>query len=419
MFFQAGETVEPTEKLIYYKTAFASPPCLTYDLKVPFAPQWGTGYQVTNEKADSFTPKRTTPARFQVKVEANGEILAQSAPAHEPVEALKFHGKAEGRLAKWIGFRDSGSRTLPESRNPVWRPRKGPDPDLRAVTSRTRIMTRRLLPGFVLAMVITAHGWAEESSYFRMPWHLVDLWWSLGEDWPFESYSLDVTISDDVPASSNLYIAPIGLGHLSGSAFYGGIQTQADGHTKGDPRVRKIGPGFLMSMWGERKLDAIRPSLGGFCQSSDHEGDFVSVRRPYAWSRGTYTYRIVRMDRELVDGRPTTWVGAFVHNHQLDEHVFVGALRFKGENLVLGKGIASFVEVYGRPIPVAEIPKVVVTFSNLRVNGQPLSAPPVEANYPRGVPDYAEARASGGSVVIQVGAPVEGRSERRVRLVGD
>jgi hypothetical protein len=99
-YFKAGETVEPTEKVIYYKTAFASPPYLTYDVKVPFAPQWETGYQVTNEKADSFTLKRTTPARFQVKVEANGEIMPQSGPAHEPFEALKFHWKAEGRLAK-------------------------------------------------------------------------------------------------------------------------------------------------------------------------------------------------------------------------------------------------------------------------------------------------------------------------------
>ena len=36
-----------------------------------------------------------------------------------------------------------------------------------------------------------------------MPWHLVDVWWDLGKDVPFQSYSIDVTISDDVPSSSN------------------------------------------------------------------------------------------------------------------------------------------------------------------------------------------------------------------------
>src|SRR4051812_24089635 len=105
-----------------------------------------------------------------------------------------------------------------------------------------------------------AHAPADDPTYKPMPWHLVDLWWDLGKDAAdFESYSLDVTIDGDVPPDVNLYVAPVGLGHLSGSAFYGGIQTQSNGHTKRDPKVRDIGPGLLMSMWGQRSLDAIRP----------------------------------------------------------------------------------------------------------------------------------------------------------------
>lgn len=258
---------------------------------------------------------------------------------------------------------------------------------------------------------------ADEEQYARMPWHLVDIWWDTGKDVSFESYSIDVTISEDVPASTNLYIAPVGLGHLSKTPFYGGIQTQADGNTKRDPKLRKIGPGFLMSMWGERSLDAIRPSQGGFCQSSGHEGDFVSVRRPYEWKKGKYTYRVVNMDKEIVDDKPATWVGAFVHSHEKDENIFIGALRFKGENLVLERKVASFVEVYGNRIPVEKIPKVVVTLGNLKVNGEALKAPAVEAIYPKGVPDYAEAKVSDESVVIEVGKPVEGRVERSVRLI--
>ena len=150
----------------------------------------------------------------------------------------------------------------------------------------------------------TSTLFAEEPKYAQMPWHLVDLWWDLGEDSPFQSYSIDVTISDDVPSTTNLYVAPIGIAHLNEIPFYGGIQTQADGHTRSDRRIRKIGPGFLMSMWGERNLDAIRPAIGGLCQSSGHEGDFVSVRRPYEWSKGTYTYRVVRMDEETINGHP-------------------------------------------------------------------------------------------------------------------
>lgn len=256
---------------------------------------------------------------------------------------------------------------------------------------------------------------ADEPQYRPMPWHLVDLWWDLGEETPFESYSLDVAISQDVPASSSLYIAPIGLAHLSDVAFYGGIQTQADGYTRQDRRLRKLGPGLLMSMWGERRFEAIRPAEGGFCQSSSHEGDFVSVRRPYNWSAGRYTYRVVRMDREELDGQPGTWVGAFLYAHDRDEHIFIGALRFPKSDLVLSRKVASFVEVYGRRIPVEEIPQLVVTFSNPRVNGRPVVPESVEAIYPQRVPDYAAARWEKGAAVVTVGERVDDRTTRQVR----
>lgn len=258
---------------------------------------------------------------------------------------------------------------------------------------------------------------AYDPRYSGTPWHLVDVWWDIGKDVPFQSYSIDLTIADEIPSSANFYIAPIGLGNFGKTPFYGGIQTQVDGHTKKDPEVRKLGPGFLFSMWDERSLDAIRPSIGGFCQSSGHEGDFVSVRRPYEWHKGTYTFKMVRMDREEIDGKPYTWVGVFLYSHAKDENVFVGALRFRGEDLVLSRKLASFVEVYGRRIPVGEIPRVTVTLGNLVVNGKPVRATSVEAVYPKGVPDYADAVVKDNHLVITVGKPVEGRTKRTVCLI--
>lgn len=259
---------------------------------------------------------------------------------------------------------------------------------------------------------------ADETQYRAMPWHLVDTWWDIGTDREFESYSVEVSISDEVPADVSLYIAPIGLGKLSGIAFYGGIQTRTDGHTRTDKRLRVIGPGLLFSMWGERSLEAIRPADGGLCQSSGHEGDFVSVRRPYTWTKGTYTYRLVKMDREVRDGQPYTWVGSFLFNHQTDENIFIGALRFKGEKLVLGKSLANFVEIYGKQRPVADIPKLTVTFGNLKVNGEAIANATARAIYPKGVPDYADAKAVDGKLVITVGTPVENRAARDVWVIG-
>ncbi len=281
--------------------------------------------------------------------------------------------------------------------------------------------SRRLLAALflVLALGLAAVGDQPkaEKKYDAMPWHLVDVWWDVGHDAPFESLAVDVTISDDVPSSANLYISPVGLGHLSNIPFYGGIQTQADGNTKKNQKLRRIGPGFLFSMWGERSLDAIRPADGGFLQSSGHEGDFVSVRRPFAWKKGKYTYRLTRMDQEVVDGKPHTWIGAFVYSHDKDENLFVGALRFKGEKLVLDRKVANFIEIYGEQKPVADIPKVTVTFGPPVVNGVAPKKPTAEAIYPKDVPDYADATAKEGSLVITVGKPVEGREKRSVMLI--
>lgn len=278
-------------------------------------------------------------------------------------------------------------------------------------------------PGYGLALLFlglfAGTVCAEEPKYAPMPWHLADLWWEMSEEVLFESYSIDVTISDELPETKRLYISPIGLGHLSQTPFYGGLQTQSDGYTLQNRQLRKLGPGLLMSMWGERSPQAIRPGEGGFFQSSGHEGDFVSVRRPFKWSKGTYTYKIIRLDREVINGKPCTWVGAFLESRAKNETIFIGALRFPGENLKLSPKIASFVEVYGARIPLEEIPRVTVTFGNLQVNGKPATVKSVEALYPKGVPDYADAKLKDGRIEIEVGKPVQERRSRQIRFAFD
>ncbi len=74
-------------------------------------------------------------------------------------------------------------------------------------------------------------------------------------------------------------------------------------------------------------------------------------------------------------------------------------------------------DFYGGPIPVEQIPKVTVTFGNLRVNGTLVDKPSATAGYPKGVPDYAEAMARDGQLVVNVGASVPNRQERRVDLL--
>ncbi|VTS02632.1 DUF3472 domain-containing protein [Tuwongella immobilis] len=281
-----------------------------------------------------------------------------------------------------------------------------------------------VIPGLVAAIGLilladssVAQAPKAENPYKRMPWHLVDTWWDLGKEVPFESLAIDVTLSDDVPNSVNLYVAPLGIAYFNGTQCYGGIQTNSDGNTKEQPRLQRIGRGLLFSRWDERRIDAIRPADGGWFQSSGHEGDFISVRRPYAWTKGKYTYKLVKMDADLLDGKPVTWIGAFLYSHQKNEHVFIGALRFDGKDLKLGRKMANFVEIYGAYRPVSEIPTLTITFGTPVVNGTPVKSATAEAIYPKGVPDVADTRAVDGNLVIEVGKPIDNRSKRRVPVI--
>jgi hypothetical protein len=97
--------------------------------------------------------------------------------------------------------------------------------------------------------------------------------------------------------------------------------------------------------------------------------------------------------------------------------VFVGALRFRGEKLVLDRKVANFVEVYGRRRPVVDIPKVTVAFGPPVVNGKAPKNAAAKATYPKGVPDYADTVAKDASLVITVGTLVDGREKRRVNPI--
>ena len=123
------------------------------------------------------------------------------------------------------------------------------------------------------------------------------------------------------------------------------------------------------------------------------------------------------MDRKHGRWQPCTWVGAVVYLARTRREHFRRRPSISGENLVLAGKLASFVEIYGRLIPVEQIPKVTVTFGNLRVNGTPVDKPSATAVYPKGVPDYAEAVARDGQLVVQVGEPVSNRQDRRVELL--
>lgn len=260
----------------------------------------------------------------------------------------------------------------------------------------------------------------------RLPWHVADIWWDFAEPTPhFESLEVDVTIDHDVPASVNLYIAPVGIARINGLDFYGGLQSNINGWANATNRTRvHPGKGAIFSRWSRDKqtpvgLDHVH-AAGPDClvESAGYEGEFASVRRPLAWTQGRYTYSIAKTQTEVAEGRTNTWFACRVRNAA--GAVFeVGSLRFEGEDFTFWARHAAFVEVYSTErIRRSEIPEVKVTFGYPRVNGRPPKLKSARVIHPgpgepSGSPDCATAVADGSSVIVSVGRVFERQPKDR------
>lgn len=229
----------------------------------------------------------------------------------------------------------------------------------------------------------------------RLPWHMVNLWWSTkGEVTDFSEFSVDIDISHDIPAETyNLYISPFS-GSINGTQIYGGIQSNVNGWDAMEPKDQKRlhgGPGFIFSRWSKKPdltLADVRATPGGFVEAAGYEGHFVSGRRPYPWTAGKYTYSLRRMDTEMPNNVPHAWVGAFVKEHKSGKEIFVAALRFAGDILTHGGKNAAFLEFYAteknhKAPDIAALPPLEVKFSNLRFNGAPAELTKVDASFIR------------------------------------
>lgn len=260
----------------------------------------------------------------------------------------------------------------------------------------------------------------------KRPWHVANVWWDFEKPAEhFESLAIDVAIDQDVPSTYNLYISPCGLGKINGMQFYGGLQSNINGWSSEADQTRlHPGKGAIFSRWSNDKKTPIGlhhvKTAASDClvESAGYEGEFASVRRPLAWTKGTYTWQIVKAETEKIDGQPHTWFRCEVKDSS--GAVFpVGSLRFEGSDFTLWEKNSAFVEVYSTAkIPRSRIPKVNVTFGWPRINGQPASIKKTSAFYPHdsgsAAPDCAVAKADGASVRVEVG-PIFVRDEKERR----
>ena len=86
--FPRGDT--PSEKIVYYKTPFSSPPYLTFPNGLTY------GYVVTEQKADSFKLQRKV-AKEVIPGEIKPGVQTGTAPPQSLFAESKLKWKAEGR----------------------------------------------------------------------------------------------------------------------------------------------------------------------------------------------------------------------------------------------------------------------------------------------------------------------------------
>ncbi|MGY8771078.1 MAG: hypothetical protein ACKVH8_21920 [Pirellulales bacterium] len=287
-------------------------------------------------------------------------------------------------------------------------------------------MNRTLLSILFLCFILTSVNAdpVADKPVPRLPWHVANIWWNIEKETPhFKSLEIDFEIKQEVSSDINLYIAPIGLGRLSGISFYGGIQTNCNGFLNVEDKQRKhIGKGAIFSRWGEGFItpDYCRKEKDGLMESAGYEGDFISVRKPIKWSAGKYTYAL-RVIKTVEEKDETyTWVGGFVREHKSDKEFPIGDLRFEGKDLTFWNRHSAFVEVYSTAkIRKSEIPTVTIAFDIPRINGKTAAIKDASAYYPNqgtaGSPDCARVSAQGSQAVVELTPEIFQRDEKRRR----
>ncbi|MDR0711647.1 MAG: hypothetical protein LBF67_04825 [Prevotellaceae bacterium] len=258
-----------------------------------------------------------------------------------------------------------------------------------------------------------------------LPWHMMVIYWHFKDSIPdFNRLDIDITIDRDIPDAYNLYISPVNS-DFNGETFYGGLQTNINGWANKESRKRvHPGKGGIFSRWSKDKktpigLEHVDMLENGLCESAGYEGEFCSVRRPYPWTKGVYTFSLVKEETVLFKDTLHTWVALEVTDKNKSEAYRIGRLLFLGDTLKLRQNIAAFLEIYStEKIPKSDIPEARVTFGYPRINGRELPLYNVMAMYPTSgqasSPNVAEVTSENNDISVSIAPVVKPSSKNNI-----
>lgn len=271
----------------------------------------------------------------------------------------------------------------------------------------------RLLPigmiavasAFLIALSSVSADTDQPKTYRSLPWHLVDQYHRMPDGQTFQVLEIDMTLKGDTNIDLSMYFSPL-WGKIDGSGFYFGFLSQIF-----DTRIKKVvGKGAIFSRWGLGRQEDIRIPKDGWSyvgnKATSGEGDFLSVRVPFEWTSGTYSFLL--KSRGLPTAVGGAWVDLMVLEKNTGKWIDVGGLRFKGGAMTLGKSVANFIEVFaprggGRHAYPKQLPFIDVTFSKPRLNNH---IDPLRTRYltPKNVPVLFKTDVEGDTVTFKLGS---------------
>ena len=244
------------------------------------------------------------------------------------------------------------------------------------------------------------------------PWHLVDIYYDFEDSLLLESFSVDITLKEDIPDNLYLYLSTQNS-EINNIDFYNGIQTHCGGYkgVVGDNNFGDfvdLGRASIFSRWSERSGTAMQIERSGVGESGGYEGDFISVRNALPWKKGKYTITLRNTHEKVtINGVVHTFVSMLVFSHSKNILIQTGSLAFPGEQLYLDKSQAMFVELYHKRLPISQIPLLHFQVDQIKVNGKLEPCIEPMAIYPLNAPQYAKATFANGKFDIQIGKPFE------------
>lgn len=206
-----------------------------------------------------------------------------------------------------------------------------------------------------------------------VPEHLAYIrWgWIRGQDSEGKRYDeleelvFEFTIHNDMQPMGGGFGYYLMLCHsnISGVNFYFGVQTDV----KYPEVALSYGKGLIFSRWETRDLAYARYAPeDGWTESSGHEGDFIGVRRSYAWEPGDYRVRLAP-DEAAPQDPDGAWFGVWITDLSTNETTWIGSLKFPLQD---GKATIEtpvystmelYAEVLGSQIRPIDIPRWYVT----------------------------------------------------------